>query len=284
MSSGWYKQQRDLFDRPWAKDAKMVSVYAYLHCCAYVQTGKLHGHLIRRGSCMTSRAAIMEATGLTEQEVKSRMNKLVSFGEIVVKPSSKGNIITVCDYDSCNEMEDIFSLASSNEDTSKDTTHDTTQEPTYIYKRNKKEEYISTYSPYNERERRAMVKEIQAKYNKMFEGRLPPYTKLYLATQLKVEECIRRFGRASVDLVLEQVDNEPFSLGKNNTGFIATFQFIFEPSEFQKYLERAQLRLKLKKKAQEQKPQQRQTEEKAPTGSWLDEYANDPKWRPGKRQ
>lgn len=118
----------------------------------------------------------------------------------------------------------------------------------------------------------------------MFEGRLPPYTKLYLATQLKVEECIRRFGRASVDLVLEQVDNEPFSLGKNNTGFIATFQFIFEPSEFQKYLERAQLRLKLKKKAQEQKPQQRQTEEKAPTGSWLDEYANDPNWRPEKRQ
>ena len=284
MSSGWYKQQRDLFDRPWAKDAKMVSVYAYLHCCAYVQNGKLHGHLIRRGSCMTSRAAIMEATGLTEQEVKSRMSKLVTFGEIVVKPSNKGNIITVCDYDSCLESEDLFSLTSSSQDTGKDTTENTSQEPTYIYKRKKKEENnTSTYSPYNERERRAMVKEIQAKYNKMFEGRLPSYSKLYLATQLKVEECIKRFGRASVDLVLEQVDKEPFSLGINKTGFMASFQFIFEPSEFQKYLERAQLRLK--KKAQgEQQPQQRQTEEKAPTGSWLDEYANDPNWRPEKRQ
>lgn len=279
MSSGWYKQQRDLFDRPWAKDAKMVAVYAYLHCCAYVQTGKLHGHLIRRGSCMTSRAAIMEATGLTEQEVKSRMKKLSAFGEIIVKPSNKGNIVTVCDYDSCNEIEDLFSLAASNEDTGKDTNEDTTQEPTYIYKRNKKEEYISTYSPYNERERRTMIKEIQAKYNMMFEGRLPAYTKLYLATQLKVEECIRRFGRASVDLVLEQVDKEPFSLGQNKTGFIANFQFIFEPSEFQKYLERAQLRLK--KKAQgEQKPQQTQQTERPPSGSWLDEYNNNPDWRP----
>ena len=56
--SGWYKHDRDMFLRPWAKDPKMVSVYDYLHCVAYVNDGILHGQKIRRGSCLTTRAAI----------------------------------------------------------------------------------------------------------------------------------------------------------------------------------------------------------------------------------
>ena len=95
-----------------------------------------------------------------------------------------------------------------------------------------------------------MVKEIQAKYNQMFDGRLPSYTKMYLKMEMNVAECVRRFGRQSVDMVLEQVSLEPFSLGENKTGFKASFQYIFEPSEFQKYLERAQLRMKKAKKAE----------------------------------
>lgn len=248
--SGWYKQWRDIFDRKWAKDPKMVAVYVYLHTRAYVYRGDWHGQTIERGSCPTSRSAIMEGTGLTEQEVKSRMQKLVDYGEIIIKSSNHGTIVTVCDYDVYEVQEDLFGFESSSQHPANNPAGN--QQGTSLYKKEgriKEDNLINPFSLYkNERERKMMVKEIQKKYNEMFEGQLPPYMKMYLPTQLKVEECVRRFGRASVDLVLEQVSMEPFSMGHNKTGFRASFQHIFEPSEFQKYLERAQLRLKKESK------------------------------------
>ena len=127
--SGWFKHNRNLFDRPWAKDPKMVAVYEYLHCVAYVNDGKLHGHIIRRGSCMTSRKAIMEETGLSDYEVKSRLQKLLEAGEIIVKSTNYGTIITLCDYDGYSETEDLFSLNPSSQLPS--------QPPILIYKRRK---------------------------------------------------------------------------------------------------------------------------------------------------
>lgn len=108
--SGWWKHDRDMFARPWAKDPKTVSVYDYLHCVAYVCDGMLHGQRIRRGSCPTSRAAIMEATGLSAQEVRTRLKKLLEAGEIIVKPTNFGNIVTSCDYCMFDATNDLFEL------------------------------------------------------------------------------------------------------------------------------------------------------------------------------
>ena len=256
--SGWYKQWRDIFDRKWAKDPKMVAVYVYLHSRAYVHKGSWRGQTIERGSCPTSRSDIMEGTGLTEQEVKSRMQKLAEYGEIIVKSSNHGTIVTVCDYDIYEVEEDLFGFEPSSQQPAKNPAGN--QQGTSLYKEEGRikedNNLINPFSLYkNERERKMMVKEIQKKYNEMFEGQLQPYMKLYLPMQLKVEECVRRFGRASVDLVLEQVSMEPFSLGQNKTGFRASFQYIFEPSEFQKYLERAQLRLRKAKQTPATKSQ-----------------------------
>ena len=120
MSGWYYKQWNDLFDRVWSNDSKMVAVYVYLHCHAFVQQKKWHGQIIRRGSCPTSRAAIMEATGLSEQEVKTRLRKLIEYGEITVKITNHGNIISVCDYDICDNSENLFNFDTSSQQPSQD--------------------------------------------------------------------------------------------------------------------------------------------------------------------
>ena len=257
--SRWYKQQCDIFERPWANDAKAVAIYVYLHCHAYVNGKKWHGQIIRRGSCPTSRAAIMEATGLTEQEVKSRLRKLLAYNEIIVKSSNHGNIITICDYDSSTDAEDMFEFETSSQDTTqKPAKTPPSNRPIYNNRqKNIDNNIISPYSPYNlERENKSLGLEIKTSYNKVFEGKLPPLCRLTLPTCRMVEECVRRFGRQSVDMVFEQVLNEPFSLGQNNTGFIASFQYIFTPKRFQEYLERWQL-AKSKKTTARQQPQQK---------------------------
>lgn len=292
----YYRQVCNVFDRAWAKDAKAVSLYLYLHCNAYVQDWKLpDGRLVRRGSCPTSRASIIEGTGLSEYDVKSRLNKLQDFGEIIINSSNMGMIITVCDYDYYNIAEDLFSLNSSSELPSGLPNGLPNESPT-LYNSNTENNIYnnlrSRYTPSKKREsNKELALEIKAIYNKMFDGLLRKWERLSADMIIKVENCVNRFGRQSVDMVFDQVKHEKFSLGDNNTGFIADFAFIFKLNNYEAYMGRYELRLKQGNKKQE--PQQAKQkgvgviQESAPAKqsrrdliiSWVDAEAKEPSKR-----
>ena len=280
----WYKQDRNLFERMWAKDDKMIAVYVYLHCCAYLRDGMLHGQLIRRGSCPTTRSAIMEATGLSESEVKLRLRRLQDVGEIIVKTSNRGMIITICDYDSCNEEESIFPLNQSDQTPAGrrlDTTPGTPLDTPYI-DNNNIDNLISPLSPYKmERENKDLALEIKRLYNKTFGGILRRWDRLSADMRIKIDTCIGRFGRQSVDMVFDQVRHEKFSLGENTTGFIADFAFIFKLANYEAYLGRYELRMKKGQKSQPQAEEKSQVQpQPQSTGSWLDAYSENSNWKP----
>lgn len=252
----WYKQDTSIFDRPWTKDPKALAVYLYLHCVAYVNDTPWHGRLIRRGSCPTSRSAIMEATGLSEYDVKSRLKILLNSGEILVEVSNVGTIVTCCDYDSYVTQETLFEQNMSSQLPNGLPSQLPNGLPTPIY--NKNIEYKNLRSnnipSKNEREsQRALIYEIKEVYNKKFAGMLIEWQRLSAKMIQKVDICIQRFGRSSVDMVFDQILNEPFSLGENKTGFRADFDFIFEVRNYEKYLSRYKLRTS---KKQSQRPQQ----------------------------
>ena len=275
----WYKQDRNVFERVWAKDAKMVSVYLYLHCCAYVQDGRLYGQIVRRGSCLTTRTAVMEATGLTESEVKLRLRRLADYGEIIVRTSNKGMVITVCDYDGYNEPEDIFSLNQSTE-----TTPQTTPwtPPLYIIdnKREDNNSLRSHFIPSKTENNKDAIYEIKARYNKTFAGVLRTWERLSSDMCHKVECCIGRYGRQSVDMVFDQVLHEKFSLGDNDTGFIADFAFIFKLKNYEGYLGRYELRQKKRRAAETQAEKDSMKEDTVKGSSWQDALQEDKNWKP----
>ena len=245
---GWYKRQRNIPERPWFKDAKVLQLFDYLEATAYVTDGMFEGTIIRRGSCPTTRPDMMEATGLSYKEVDRCLRILSSYGEIIVKGNYRFSIITICGYDTFGTQQTLFGTTEGTaEGTAEGTTEGTTEGTAHLL--TKEERYkdilITPYSPYKkERERQDLAKEVQKRYNKIFDGILQPSVRLCLPTRLMVEDCLRRFGMQAVDLVFEQIKTESFSLGQNHTGFIADFQYIFRPDKFQQYLERALLRLK----------------------------------------
>ena len=279
--SGWFKHNRNLFDRPWAKDPKMVAVYEYLHCVAYVNDGKLHGHIIRRGSCMTSRKDIMEETGLSDYEVKSRLQKLLEAGEIIVKSTNYGTIITLCDYDGYSDTEDLFSLNPSSQlPNQPPANYPTNHQSLYIKEGRITEDSLRTHfvPSKTERETRDVALEIKNLYNKTFGGILRRWDRLSAEMRIKINTCISRFGRQSVDMVFDQVKHEKFSLGENDTGFIADFAFIFKPNNYDAYLGRYELRMKKGQKPKLQASEQPQ--QQVSNGSWLDAYNEDKNWKP----
>jgi hypothetical protein len=264
MSSGWYKQQRYIVERPWFKDADMVQLYTYLKSMAYVTDGKYKGIIIRRGSCPTTRSEMSEMTGLSARTIDRVLRRLVSYNEIIVKANNKFSIVTICDYDNYDNPDSLFGSAAGTTGgiaagttggIAAGTTHLSTIENIIQEDNNI---LTSTFSPYKkEREKEDLALEVKKRYNKVFDGKLQSCIRLTMPTKLMVMECISRFGIQSVDLVFQQVLSEPFSLGQNKTGFIASFQYIFTPKRFQEYLERAQLRIrKQSQPQQDQKPQQ----------------------------
>lgn len=256
MSGGWYKRMRNIPERPWFKDTQVTVLFDYLEATAYVVDGRYEGVLIRRGSCPTTRSEMMEATGLSYKQVNRCLKVLSSYGEIIVKGNSRFSVITICSYDGFNGSLPLFGTAEDiAEGTTEGTAEGTTEGTTHLstIEERYKETLITPCSPYKkEREKGDEALEIKRRYNKTFDGMLPACSRLSTAAALMVKECLRRFGYQSVDMVFEQIKNEPFSLGQNNTGFIANFSFIFTPKNYQQYLERAQLR---KKKESTQKPQ-----------------------------
>lgn len=248
--TGWYKQQRNLPERAWFKEPHLVQLYMALKSLAYVTDGRYEGCIIRRGSCPTTRADLVEITGMKRMTLDRALKKLISYGEIIVKASHRFSTITICDYDGLDNSESLFRATDgiSNGTTdgiSSGTTDGTTHLSTIEYKKEDNNILVSPYSSYKkERESEDFVLEIKKRYNKLFDGKLPPCIRLTMPTRLMVDDCVRRFGRQAVDLVFEQVLAEPFSLGSNKTGFQASFQFIFKPANFQQYLERSQLRRK----------------------------------------
>lgn len=92
-----------------------------------------------------------------------------------------------------------------------------------------------------------LIIDIVTLYNKMFEDKLPPVIRVTTYRLLSVYYCVGLYGRESVDKVFTQVLSEPFMLGCNKTGFIASFDFIFEPHIYKRLLDSYKKEQMLKK-------------------------------------
>ena len=257
----WYKQDGGLFDRIWTKDPKAVSLYVYLHCRAYVNDSRLYGQIIRRGSCLIKYEDVSERIGLSIDEIRLRLKLLADCGEVVLKRTNRGVIVTVCDYDIYNVSEGLFETNSPIQPQSNPnpTPIQPQSNPNHInieYNNIEGRDIRSRNTPSNNERgsRKALVLEIKDIYNKMFEGQLIEWQRLSEKMIMKVDTCVMRFGRQSVDMVFDQVKHEPFSLGENNTGFKADFDFIFRLDQYEKYLSRYNLRISKKEQPPQQKP------------------------------
>jgi hypothetical protein len=284
----WYKQDSGLFDRLWTADSKAVSLYVYLHCAAYVNDRKLNGQIIRRGSCLVKYEDVAERIGLTVDEIRLRLKLLAECGEVITKRTNRGMIITVCDYDGYHESEDLFAFNDPIQPQSKPNLNPI--QPQSSPNHNNNIEYKNVDIKNIKRESKALIYEIKDLYNRRFAGKLPEWKRLSEKMAIRVDNCVARFGRQSVDMVFDQIEHEPFSLGENKSGFIADAFFIFSIDQYEKYLARYQLRISKKSKPAEatctvvkvgvmpEKPPEPSKEEKRRMllMQWVEDYRKNP--------
>jgi hypothetical protein len=104
MRQGWIKTHRTLLDWEWHTDPKMVSLLIHLILLANSKNSKWKGVEIKRGQFVTGRRSLSAITGIQEASLRRCLTKLEKSGVITVKTTNRNSVITVCNYDTYQEV------------------------------------------------------------------------------------------------------------------------------------------------------------------------------------
>lgn len=104
-TQGWIKLHRSLLDWEWYDDANTFRLFLHLLLKANHKERAHRGALIKRGELVTGRIALSTELGLTEQQVRTSLNKLKLTNEITIKTTNKNSVITIVNYDLYQDVE-----------------------------------------------------------------------------------------------------------------------------------------------------------------------------------
>jgi len=96
--NGHIKLHRSIFDWEWWDDINTFRLFVTILLLANWKEKRWHGKTIRRGSLWTSLPTLSQRSGLTMQQTRTALNKLISTGEITDKATREGRLITVVNY------------------------------------------------------------------------------------------------------------------------------------------------------------------------------------------
>lgn len=103
MSHGWVKLHRQILRNPIFQNDKLFRVFVYLLLSARHTDGEqLIGDTIvplKSGQWATGRIAISRDTGLTQQNVRTALNKLEKLNILTIKPTTKFSVFSIVNWE-----------------------------------------------------------------------------------------------------------------------------------------------------------------------------------------
>ena len=99
MKNGWIKLHRSITKWEWWSYHNTARLFMYLLLMATHEDIRFCGKIIKRGQLVTTRVKLAEETGISEQSVRTSLNRLKSTNEITTEVTNKFTIITICKYE-----------------------------------------------------------------------------------------------------------------------------------------------------------------------------------------
>lgn len=97
---GWTKLHRKFLEWEWFSKPEMVQLFIYFLLKANYEPKQFQGISLGVGQLLTTNPQIQKDTGLTEQQVRTCVKRLISTDEITYQATGKKVLITICKYDS----------------------------------------------------------------------------------------------------------------------------------------------------------------------------------------
>jgi hypothetical protein len=96
---GWIKLHRQILEWEWYSDNNCFRLFLHLLLKANHKEKRFKGIELKVGSIVTSRDLLARETGLSSQQIRTALTKLISTNEITSVTSSQGTIIQIVSYE-----------------------------------------------------------------------------------------------------------------------------------------------------------------------------------------
>jgi hypothetical protein len=96
---GWIKLHRQILEWEWYSDNNCFRLFLHLLLKANHKEKRFKGIELKVGSIVSSRDLLARETGLSSQQIRTALNKLISTNEITSKTSSQGTILQIVSYE-----------------------------------------------------------------------------------------------------------------------------------------------------------------------------------------
>ena len=99
LENGRIDLHRSLTKWRWYKNGNTMRLFIHLLLTANWKDDDFEQITVRRGQRVASRRSLAEETGMTEREIRTALNHLISTGEVPSKSYTKYTVITIENYD-----------------------------------------------------------------------------------------------------------------------------------------------------------------------------------------
>lgn len=120
-AKGFIVLNREILDWEWYDDIKTKVLFLHLLLTANHKEQKWQGKVVGRGELITSIAHLAKETGLSEQNIRTSLNKLKSTGEITLQSTNRYTLICVVNWGKFQDF-DVEDNKQNNEQTNKQPT------------------------------------------------------------------------------------------------------------------------------------------------------------------
>ena len=104
-NEGWIKIHRKFLEWQWYSDINTKVVFLHLLLSANYEPKKWLEYTIDRGQVVVGRKALSESLNLSEQQIRTAFKKLESSGNITTKSTNRFTIVTICNYDKYQQVD-----------------------------------------------------------------------------------------------------------------------------------------------------------------------------------
>jgi hypothetical protein len=99
MNNTWVKLHRNIVDWEWFDDKNALKLLIYLNVKVNIVDKQWKGITVKRGSLVTGKYSITEDLGISVQQYRTALKKLVQSGEIVKKSTNAYTILTLTKWE-----------------------------------------------------------------------------------------------------------------------------------------------------------------------------------------
>ncbi len=96
--SGFIKIHRKILEWEWYTDQPTFRLFTHILLKANYKDGRYKGVSVPKGSIVAGRKALAKQTGLSEQQIRTSLNKLKSTNEITITTTNKFSVISIVNW------------------------------------------------------------------------------------------------------------------------------------------------------------------------------------------